>query len=194
MQQRGDMTFNFTIMEGKGPVSDSFLAEGITDFQQAAHFIRRLPYRRNSDKTNPLILFREACGTCSTKHATLLLLAVEQGCKKVVLCMSIFRMNGNNTPLVRPVLDRYQLPFMPEAHNYLRISGTILDCTGTHTSANDFEPELMEEFVIEPDQIGVFKVQYHKAFIQKWREQASLSYSPEALWEIREACIAALSG
>lgn len=186
--------FNFRIEKNKGPVSDHFLSEGIHDFQQAAGFVRQLPYRRNTDKTDILILFREACGTCSTKHATLRLLAAEQGVDKVVLYMGIFRMNRMNTPLVTPVLDQYNLPYMPEAHNYLKIEDIILDCTCSDAAALDFEPELMEELIIEPEQIGFFKVQYHKAFIQKWQEQAALPYSPEALWEIREACIAALSG
>ncbi len=188
------MTFNFRIMEGRGTVSDSFLSEGVADFQQAAEFVRGLLYRRNTDKSDPLILFREACGTCSTKHATLSLLAKEQGYSTVVLCMGIFRMNRVNMPPVTPVLDRYNLAFIPEAHNYLRIAGSIFDCTGIDISGGDFERELMEELTIEPVQIGNFKVGYHKAFIQKWQEEASIPYSPEALWDIREACISALSG
>lgn len=188
------MDFNFSIEAGAGAVSEQFLLNKIIDFNAACSFVKRVPYRRNTDKTDPLILFKEHCGTCSTKHATLKLLAMEQKYPQVLLYMGIFRMNRINTPRVIPLLDQYRLPYMPEAHNYLRIEGQLLDCTGVNTLNGNFETDLLEETVIAPEQITGYKVQYHQSFIQKWQQESAIPYTPEMLWDIREACIAALSG
>lgn len=186
------MRFNFTI-NAPGPVSEQFWLHEADDFQQAEAWVRLLPYRRNTDRMHPLVLFREGCGTCSTKHAALYRLAQEQDRKEVQLYMGVFRMNRYNTPKVAPVLDRYGLAYIPEAHNYLRVEGAILDATRLNTSAGDFEPELMEECVTGPEQIGADKVSYHKAFIERWLPTVALPYNTAELWAIREACIAALS-
>jgi len=186
------MTFNFSI-RNSGPVSDQFWLREIADFEQALIWVRQLPYCRNTDKMNPIILFTEGQGTCSTKHAALRRLAREQGQQQVQLCMGIFRMNRENTPRIAAVLDRYGLPYIPEAHNYLRIDGLVCDATRVNASAADFEPELIEECIIDPEQIGDFKVSYHKAFLSRWLEQVALPYHADELWTIREACIAALS-
>lgn len=188
------MAFNFKLVAGKGLVSNAFIDNKSEDFIQAADFVRHLPYSRNTDKNDPLILFKEGCGTCGTKHAALCLLAQEQGYAEVELWMGIFRMNRINTPRVVPILDKYQLPYIPEAHNYLRINGSILDCTWFHAAAGNFENDLLEEIKIQPDQIGSYKVSLHKDFLKEWCNAQQLQYAPEEIWDIREECIAALSG
>ena len=188
------MAFNFKLIPGKGLISDIFISNGSTDFNQAADFVRHLPYRRNTDKADPLILFKEDCGTCGTKHAALCRLAQEQGYDEVTLWTGIFRMNRINTPRVVPVLDKHQLPYIPEAHNYLRIGDSILDCTWSYSAADNFESDLLEEIKIQPDQIGSYKVSWHKNFLRKWCDDQDFRYTPEQIWEIREECIAALSG
>jgi hypothetical protein len=62
---------------------------------------------------------------------------------------------------------------MPEAHNYLRVEGKILDCTRKNSSENDFINELAEEIEINPNQITDFKVQYHQEFLKKYLLQHS---------------------
>jgi hypothetical protein len=188
------MAFNFKLVTGKGLVSEAFTANPCIDFNQAADFVKQLPYARNTDKTDPHILFKEGCGTCGTKHAALCRLAQEQGHDEVVLWMGIFRMNRINTPRVVPLLDKFQLPYIPEAHNYLRINGSILDCTWSNSSASNFENDLLEEIIIQPDQIGAYKVSWHKNFLKTWCNDQKLQYTPEEIWDIREKCIAALSG
>ncbi|MFA6059673.1 MAG: hypothetical protein WC756_15815 [Taibaiella sp.] len=188
------MAFNFKLLTGKGLITDAFAAHSCTDFNQAANFVRYLPYGRNTDKTEPLILFKEGLGTCGTKHAALCRLAEEQEYEEVTLWMGIFKMNRINTPRVVPVLDKYQLPYIPEAHNYLRINGSILDCTWPNASAGNFENDLLEEIRIQPDQIGAYKVSWHMNFLRKWCDDQKLPYTLEEIWNIREKCIAALSG
>ena len=79
---------------------------------------------------------------------------------------------------------------MPEAYNYLRIDGKIIDCTRKGSSENDFVNELAEEIEINPNQITDFKVQYHQEFLKKYLLQhPEIQYSLEKFWKIREECI-----
>ncbi len=177
-----------------GIISLQFRNKNIFTFKQACSFVKTLPYRRNSNKNNPLTLFEDECGTCSTKHATLMLLATENQQPEVKLYLGIYKMNPNNTPGITAVLQEYQLDYLPEAHNYLKVKEQLTDCTAPHFSISDFQDDLMEEIEISPQQITAFKVDYHKRFLQQWlKTQPQLTYSLEEIWNIRELCIEALS-
>jgi hypothetical protein len=52
-----------------GVVTAAFLGIARTDFRTAAQYACGLPYGRNSDPNDPLIVLAEQRGTCSTKHA-----------------------------------------------------------------------------------------------------------------------------
>jgi len=184
---------NFKI-EKKGPASESFLERNISDFRQAMLFVKNLPYGRNQNKEILTTVFSDNCGTCSTKHALLKLLADENGFKDLVLVIGIFKMGAANTPLVKNTLKNYQLEFLPEAHNYLRYKGAIIDCTKINWGASAFEGDILEEIEILPNQITAYKVDYHKKFIRKWlMKNKHVPYDPEQLWAIKEQCIADLS-
>lgn len=187
------LSFEFTI-HPNGAASVHFLEQRATTFSEAAEFVRHLPYQRNSSRYDPLIIFKERRGTCSTKHAALALLAEEHQQSEVQLCIGIYRMNRQNTPGIGDMLEQRGLNFLPEAHTYLRINGTIFDCTGLSSGNTSFADSLMEEIVIRPEQVGDFKVSYHRNFIQSWlAQQSSLSFSFDELWRIREQCIQRLS-
>ncbi len=162
-------------------------------FQEACNYVKNLPYKRNHNKENIYAVVEENGGTCSTKHAYLKRISEEFLVQNVQLMIGIFMMNAENTPKIKFVLEKYNLLEMPEAHNYLRIEGKILDCTRKNSSENDFVNELAEEIEINPNQIRDFKVQYHQEFLQKYIQQHSeVKYSLENFWKIREECIFAL--
>jgi hypothetical protein len=186
------MSFNFEIQSTR-VISTLCRERGLKDFISAAFFIRGLPYRRNKDKSDIAILFKENCGTCSTKHAALRQLAIENKITKVILMLGIFEMNKINTPAVALTLNKYGLSYIPEAHNYLRIDSQIMDYTKPSFSSNNFIADLMEEQEITPGQVTEYKIKYHRAFLQNWiSRQPSFAYSLEELWKIREKCIFAL--
>ena len=186
-------SFEFLIRPN-GAASAHFMQQRATTFSEAADFVRHLPYQRNSSRHDPLIIFKEMRGTCSTKHAALALLAEEHQQSEVQLCIGIYRMNRQNTPGIGDTMEQYELNFLPEAHTYLRINGTIFDCTGISSGKTSFADSLMEEIVIRPEQVGDFKVDYHRSFIQNWlAQQSSVSLSFDELWRIREQCIQRLS-
>lgn len=183
--------FNFQI-QPSGTVSEKFLERGISDFSGAASFVRNLAYGRNLDKSKLLNVFDENCGTCGTKHALLKKLCDENAMEGVQLMCGIYKMDVNNTPGIGEILSKHQMEFIPEAHNYLRINGKILDCTFKNSSGENFESDLLTEIEFQPQQIGEFKVRLHKAFLRNWLKENS-HFNLDGLWDIRETCIRQLS-
>lgn len=177
----------------KGPVSEAFISLGIENFASAFEYIHQLPYARNTDPAGLLVVLDEHKGTCSTKHALLKRYADEQEMQGIQLILGIYKMNGNNTPGVGMVLQKHKLSDLLEAHCYLKINGKIADATSTLTASQPFENDLLEEFEILPEQIGPFKAELHRRFLQDWLQQQSFdSVSESEIWNIREQCIGAL--
>lgn len=184
--------FNFKI-ESSGYISGAFKELGITDFEQAASFIKQLPYKRNKNKDDLRTVLTDGFGTCSTKHALLKLLATENGIEGVELILCIFKMNPFNTPKIAATLKAKNLAFMLEAHNYLLVNGTILDCTNAKSCEDDFLQDTISTIAIEPSQITDYKVSLHKEALQQWLiENSELRLTLEELFSIREKCIADL--
>lgn len=188
------MTFpDFDILP-KGVISSAFIQKDIHSFYEACELIRKLPYARNTNKQNLLQLFLDNCGTCSTKHAVLKALAYENNVESIQLMIGIFKMNGNNTPKVKRVLEQYHLTYIPEAHCYLKYHQQVLDFTKINSKPSDFVNDLLVEIAIQAQQIDHFKVNYHKNYLREWLAQNSkINYSLDEIWAIRETCIQALS-
>jgi hypothetical protein len=176
-----------------GPVSRAFLERGIEGFRPAAEWVAALPYGRNADKTDPFAVFSDMRGTCSTKHALLKRLAEENGESGLHLCLGIFKMHAGNTPRIASTLARAGLPYLPEAHNYLKWRGQVLDATfGRVDTDPPFLNDLLEEIIIPVSAIGAFKVAYHRSYLTGWLEKNGIAFSLESVWEVREQCIAEL--
>ena len=187
------MTHMFTI-NSSSEISKEFLKRNISTFEEAARFVKDMPYGRNPNKNNLISLFEDGCGTCSTKHALLKGLADENGFEKLRLMVGIFKMNGTNTPPVSDTLKQHGLDYIPEAHCYLRYDEAVIDCTSPHSGPDDFLSDLLEEIEITPDQITDFKVDYHKQYLAKWLDSANhLTFTLDEIWRIREQCIKDLS-
>jgi len=158
---------NFEIQSDK-PISQSFLNLKKDNFWQAANYIQTLNYKRNSDKANPLAVLEDGYGTCSTKHALLKRLADENEKSDFQLMLGIFSMNNYNTPKIASVLKQHQLSQIPEAHNYLKWNHQIIDYTSTTWRKENFEPFLLKEIEIQPEQITDFKVKFHQSYLQDY--------------------------
>jgi hypothetical protein len=178
-----------------GMVSVAFLSFARADLRAAGQYVCELPYGRNSRPDDPLTVLTERRGTCSTKHALLRRLAIEQGID-LVLVLGIYQMNERNTPGVGSVLRRHGLKAMPEAHCYLRFEDKHIDVT-RQRACSDVEPisHFLHEEQIEPSQITMYKIGVHKSFLQQWingrRGLGELSLA--GIWAIREECIMAFS-
>jgi hypothetical protein len=184
--------FDFDI-KATGIISTCFLSRNIDTFSLAAEYIKRLPYRRNQNKEDLTTVFTDHHGTCSTKHAILKQLATENNRNDLQLALGIFKMNATNTPKIASALKQYNLQYIPEAHNYLRLEDRILDYTFPNSTGNHFEQDLLAEIIIQPNQITNFKVAYHIAYLKTWMVENYIPFSLNEIWDIRELCIQQLS-
>lgn len=175
-------------------LSALFNDKGCNSFHQALSYVKHLPYGRNKDKNDISIVLKDGFGTCSTKHALLKRIADKYGYSDIKLMMGIFKMDAHYAPSIKPILDKYALPYIPEAHNYLMYKGLRIDCTNKRSHSRDFEGSLLDEVEITPTQITDHKVSYHKKYLKSWlKKHNSLTLSLDELWQIRESCIAAMS-
>lgn len=181
--------FDFEISSSNELISKAFINHGINTFQKAGSWVSSLTYRRNQDKKNELALFKDLCGTCSTKHALLKRLADENGKNELKLILGLFKMDSSNTPAIKDLLKEHNLPYIPEAHNYSRVSNYIMDFTGIGINETKFELDILKEIEIQADQITDFKVQHHREYLAQWIEDNKVPYSLDELWAIREECI-----
>ena len=177
-----------------GPTTAAFVERGISRFRDAAQFVASLPYGRNSNRSDHLVVFRENKGTCSTKHSLLARLAQEQNLP-IALCIGIYEMDGLNTPGVGAVLEEHGLISIPEAHCYLKRGSKRFDLTLVRGNvAREPIDRVFVEVEISAEQVGGFKVQLHQEFMHRWMKAVSLprAFTFAELWAVREACIHAL--
>ena len=76
-----------------GLVSNQFIKLNCYNFGEACAYIKKLPYKRNENRNLLLSVFTEQCGTCSTKHACLKMLAEENEWNHIKLMVCIFDMD-----------------------------------------------------------------------------------------------------
>lgn len=184
-------------LKGQGRHSRALLGQGLRDYRAAAAHLHELPYGRNSDRADYALVLEERRGTCSTKHALLAAVAAEQSLG-VDLVVGIYDMSEANTPGVGPVLMRFGLESLPEAHCYLRLAGERIDVSRSGVSPRADISHFHREWTIEPGQIGEHKLQLHQEFLQRWVDEHAARLpvalrSFEALWQVRERCIGALA-
>ena len=175
-------------------VTAHFLALGLTNFHAAARYVQQLPYGRTSDRANCRLVLSEGRGTCSAKHALLAQLAREQGVD-IALTMGIYQMTEHNTPGVGSVLEHYNLPYIPEAHCYLTYHGIRIDVTRSGVTPVEPITVFLYEETITPEQIGAYKIALHQRVLRDWVAGSGCvgTRTFEEIWQIRQACIAALS-
>jgi predicted transcriptional regulator with HTH domain len=180
---------NFEIHKDQGVISNEFLNRNITDFHSASKYVSELPYKRNSDKNNILCVFDDLGGTCSTKHAVLRKLALENNQQDVKLILGIFKMDAEYTQKIKSILKKINLNYIPEAHNYLKIDDEYFDFTKPNSKYADFKSKLLIEKEIECNEIANDKISFHKNFLEKWIADEDIPYNLEGIWNIREQCI-----
>lgn len=174
---------------------------GINNWNELTKYIQNLPYGRNENRKDLSLILTEQKGTCSSKHAFLKKIAELNKLEGIKLYIGIYKMNHSNTPKIGNVLSEnefdYTLDYIPEAHCYLKINGIEHDFTNNTADFEKLRNYILEEIEIEPHQVNEFKVNYHQNFLRKWAEnQNKINDSVinfDAIWKIREICIANLT-
>ena len=185
---KNNNTFNFRI-ESKNELSQLVRNEGITDWVLLVEFISSLPYGRNENRYDLTLVIKEKKGTCSSKHAFLKAIALENHQEDVKLILGLYKMNNQNTPRIGNEIIKNSLDYIPEAHCYLRIGEKRLDVTTENSNFEKIENSLIEEIEIQPHQVSEFKINFHKNFLNDWITENNISYNFNELWLIRENCI-----
>lgn len=176
------------IIRSSREVSKAFKKLGLNDFSDAAEYVRNLPYRRISNHSNPLHVLHESCGTCSSKHHLLALLAQENSWEDIQLVLGIYKMNPSNTSGIARVFPR-DMGYIPEAHCYFISKGIRLDFTRCGSQPLKGE-DILKEMPLSPEEM-VNKQSLHQEFLKGWCEKRGLD--PSWIWEEREKCIAEIS-
>jgi hypothetical protein len=178
-----------------GPVTTAFIGQGVADMRAAGRLLLELPYGRTSgDRGDYLAVLQQGRGTCSSKHALLAALAIEQGVD-LALIIGVYEMSGASNPKLRAVLDRAGLDYVPEAHCYVMWEDKRIDLTMLRDTPMQPLRFLHEERIV-PAQIRDYKPELHQRFMRDWvrsnpKDARGLTF--EQAWQVREDCIAALS-
>lgn len=183
---------NFNITPGN-TVGDIFINKGIRTFYDAIRAIHNLPYGRLKNPLELGSVITEGQGTCSTKHATLKALTDEHAIYGLQLELIIYAMDNTNTPGIGNVLEKYDLPYILEAHTVLAYDDEMYDYTFAGTYSMKWRDAVLMQTTIDTDQIQDYKEDYHKSVLQDWIERDKLAYSLDEIWKIREECIQELS-
>ncbi len=164
----------------------AFRARGIVRFDQAAAHVHRLPYGRAAD------VLAEGRGTCSSKHALLVRLGRALGLD-IRLMLGLVRLDAASAPAVGPVLAAQGrgLAFVPEAHCWLELDGQSWDLTFPDQPPGPLRtvPLVARSWPPTPAALAE-KPAWHRAQLA---HHLPPGWTVDALWALREACIAALA-
>lgn len=179
-------------IENKGLISNYLLQKGIHNFAQLIHFLKYMPYGRNTQRENPLCILSEGVGTCSTKHGLIKLLAEEQNWQEIKLILCLFKISAENTPKIANILIANGISYLPEAHCYILKEGEAVDVTNESADFEAIKSAILYEESIEVAQLGDYKVHFHQKYIREWIVEEGIPFSFKEIWKIREDCIKAL--
>jgi len=166
--------------------------KGVKNLYQTIEYIHQLPYCRISDNTNYHLVLKEQRGTCTPKHALIAELASSLNIP-LYLKAGIVIMNANNAPKIAPILKKYQLNEIIEAHTYLEYEHHQLDITFPEKTNFKMTYPLLKERNLTLHDLGEIKMAWHKEAMKEFLLTQHLPYDLDQIWEIREQCILALS-
>lgn len=173
---------------GEGRLSRLFLDRRCRTLADVSAYLAALPYGRPRSK-RPEGVVIDGRGTCSSKHALFVLACREVGVP-ARLMIGFFEMNGANVPGTSAVLREAGLAGILEAHCFVQLMDGRLDLTGLPGGAEPIEFSEVAE--IEPHGLDR-KIQLHRGALAIWAVTKHIGLSTDALWDVRERCIAALT-
>jgi len=179
-------------LDPHGKLGERLAKKNIDTFQKAVRYIHMLPYGRPMRPADYWTIIPERKGTCSSKHAYLKALSEENSIHSIGLSLCIYAMTEQNTPGVGEVLQEFDLAYLLEAHTYLTYDDMRYDFTFPDRNELSWVPDILIETEIDADQIGDYKIEFHKSVLEDWKKRTKIPYSVTKLMEIREQCICSL--
>ena len=164
-----------------GDISKKFLDLKITSFKEACMFVHKMKYRPNTNINDKMILFKEKCGTCTTKHAVIALLAEELGIplyKKVC----IYKFTEEITTGANTIMKKYEVPYIPMIHCFLVYERYQFDLTEGNNNGKKkpideyIHAEKVEPMISSRDEYRLFR-KVLKEIIMESEEMQGVSKS-----------------
>jgi hypothetical protein len=183
--------FNFEIISA-GKLSQLVREQNIHSAKALIKFIQNMPYGRNANRSDLSLIITENKGTCSSKHAFIKAIAMENGFDDLKLVIGIYKMTAVNTPNIGNGIEINHLEYLPEAHCYLKFKNHTIDVTSENANFEKIKNAILKEIEIEPNQVVSFKVALHQDYIKNWIKAKQIPLRFEEVWAIRENCIANL--
>lgn len=149
-------------IEPSGIISEKFLSLGISTFVEACRHAHGIPYGYNSDRDDIMILFKEKMGTCTTKHAVIAALAEELniGVNKNI---GIYAMTEEIVTGTKPILEKYNLPYIPIVHCFLEYDNYRVDLTeGNQNGKNISIEQFLYTVKVTPNISGKDEYQLYR--------------------------------
>lgn len=147
---------SFTVFPDKpirdaGPISRTFLGLGVATFHDACRRVRGMPYGYNSNRDDPMTLFTEGRGSCTTKHAVIALLAMELGIP-VEKRVGVYAMTEDLVDGAGEIARRHGLPHVPMIHCFLASGPHRVDLTeGNRNGKNRAVDVFLHQERVSPD-------------------------------------------
>ena len=115
-------------LAGQEPFTRAFRELGAATFREACRIAHGLPYGHPSAPEEPLALFRERRGTCTTKHDAIAALARELDLP-VRKRLGVYAMTESLVTGMSAVLERHGMPYLPMLHCFLTAGEHRVDLT-----------------------------------------------------------------
>jgi hypothetical protein len=178
----------------EGPAQDAFLRLGITTFHDACRCVHELPYRRTSGDGDAARVLTEQCGTCSTKHGVVAVLARELGLP-VQQYLGFYVLTDSVAPGIGALLKPVGLAGLPYTHCFLQYEGVRIDLTDGNDTGKAL-PVPPFDFVV-PVPAGASRDERQRIYLEHlpWyasREPRLAALPPAAVIELVTACAAHL--
>ena len=149
-------------IEPKGMISEKFLALQVYSFKDACMYVHHMDYGYNTDYEDPLILFKEGQGTCTSKHGVIATLAVELDIP-LVKNVGIYKFTEAISTGAQTILDEFHIPYVPMVHCFLMYQNLKFDLTegnnnGKKTSIEHFiHTAKVDPFISRKDEYLLFR-------------------------------------
>ncbi len=176
---------NYSII-ARSPVSSWFREKGIQDFYSVIQYLKTKPW----PQTGLFGCFVPAIqeGKSNSAHNALLsVLARENHRSEIKLALCTYTESYSNNPLVNCILQKYNLPAIPEVDCYLKYQD------GFYSPIRDGLEKshpVISEIEISYQQVGSFTKRYHRHFVNHWLQLEKLQYewTFEGIKRVKEEC------
>ena len=157
-------------IDEKGNIGKQFAQQNIHDLYAAINYIHNLKYQPPSEPFNWNLVIPEQRGTCSTRHALLVVLAQENHIP-FTLGQAIYNLTPEKFPIIRSLLEKYKLPFILESHNFIIFKDYFLDSTFPGNAALLCKHDVESVKPIDCGELLHEKTVLYPQFLKQWLKQ-----------------------